>query len=537
MKEVPLSIAVAINRALVEQPLFADDVEPATEPARASAFSDVVQKAARGYAVPGSKYVRRWRGKGGKWEYGYGDEGKGKGKAEQLDLFGMTVQEVLDAPPSEFGSTVQYDPSKPWTDPSWTPELESYDTILVNSSAGKDSQAMLDRVVRLCDERGISRDKILVVHADLGKVEWDGTRELAEEQAKHYGLRFEVVEREQGDLLEQVRDRYDRMQQREKDVALLAEQGVSTFGELVALGKERLAEMLPEPDTHRSFAPMQRAVQLLKSARKKDPDAPVDFGASVPWPSSQARYCTSDQKTSQINKLIKRLGSDRVLSCLGIRAQESPARAKKAGFGTNNAASNQTRHVDYWYPIFGWTEEQVWHTIEESGVPHHFAYDKGMSRLSCAFCVFASKEDLAIAAENNPELFKEYLRLEQEVGATFQPHSSLADTVAAVQARRREQHYGDKVPLSALSLSKGGDIDVGPLLEALHVVMAMHPPRAITVDWKDGGACLHVDTGDDSVHVAYMQGPHARAGSVFAAAAAEAHGLPFEQHGTPPPVD
>jgi 3'-phosphoadenosine 5'-phosphosulfate sulfotransferase (PAPS reductase)/FAD synthetase len=86
------------------------------------------------------------------------------------------------------------------------PLLSSYDILLVNSSAGKDSQAMLTHIVKMAREQGVA-DRIVVVHCDLGRVEWKGTRELAEEQAKHYGCRFEVVSRKQGDLLTHVEER------------------------------------------------------------------------------------------------------------------------------------------------------------------------------------------------------------------------------------------------------------------------------------------------------------------------------------------
>jgi 3'-phosphoadenosine 5'-phosphosulfate sulfotransferase (PAPS reductase)/FAD synthetase len=72
------------------------------------------------------------------------------------------------------------------------PDLAVYDVVLVNSSAGKDSQAALDVTVAAADKAGV-RDRVVVVHADLGRVEWPGTRELAQEHAEHYGLRFEAV--------------------------------------------------------------------------------------------------------------------------------------------------------------------------------------------------------------------------------------------------------------------------------------------------------------------------------------------------------
>src|SRR5438046_10504548 len=66
---------------------------------------------------------------------------------------------------------------------------------------------MLDYVVELCDKAVIPRSRLVVAHADLGRVEWPGTRELAEEQARHYGLAFYTVRRLQGDLLEHIAQR------------------------------------------------------------------------------------------------------------------------------------------------------------------------------------------------------------------------------------------------------------------------------------------------------------------------------------------
>lgn len=50
-------------------------------------------------------------------------------------------------------------------------------------------------------------DRLVAVHCDLGRVEWQGTRELGEAQAKHYGIRFQVVKKNGGDLLEHIEKR------------------------------------------------------------------------------------------------------------------------------------------------------------------------------------------------------------------------------------------------------------------------------------------------------------------------------------------
>ena len=244
-------------------------------------------------------------------------------------------------------------------------DLSKFDIVLVNSSAGKDSQAMLTVINEMAVEQGV-QDRIVVVHSDLGRVEWEGVRELAEEQARHYGNRFEVVSRPQGDLLDHVEQR--RM-----------------------------------------------------------------------WPSSNARYCTSDHKRGQIYKVMTKLVTEmslarpvKILNCLGIRAQESPARAKKNPFQHDGSASNGKRDVTTWYPIFDWTVEQVWETIYRSGVRWHWAYDAGMSRLSCVFCVFASRKDLLIAARHNPNLLEQYVAVENRISHTFRKDLSLVQIKAAV---------------------------------------------------------------------------------------------------------
>jgi 3'-phosphoadenosine 5'-phosphosulfate sulfotransferase (PAPS reductase)/FAD synthetase len=77
------------------------------------------------------------------------------------------------------------------------PDLAAADDIIVSSSGGKDSQAMLDVVMALADTAGV-RDRVVVLHCDLGvtpgghTVEWPDTADIARRQADHYGLPFEV---------------------------------------------------------------------------------------------------------------------------------------------------------------------------------------------------------------------------------------------------------------------------------------------------------------------------------------------------------
>jgi 3'-phosphoadenosine 5'-phosphosulfate sulfotransferase (PAPS reductase)/FAD synthetase len=248
------------------------------------------------------------------------------------------------------------------------PDLTSYHWIVISSSAGKDSQAMLDFIVEPCDQVHIPRHRLLVAHADLGRVEWPGPRELAEEQAKHYGLTFIAIARPQGDLLEHI-----------------AERGM--------------------------------------------------------FPSPAARFCTSDHKRAQVMKIFTQLTARsqqagirtvRILSCMGLRAEESPARARRQPFSWDERASNSKRHVDTWLPIHSWNVQQVWQRIRASGVSHHPAYDLGMPRLSCCFCIFSPRSALLLAGKHNPELLSEYVEVEKRIGHSFRLELPLASIQKAL---------------------------------------------------------------------------------------------------------
>lgn len=269
-----------------------------------------------------------------------------------------------------------------------SPDLTAFDYIVINSSAGKDSQAMLDYLVEIADAAGVARDRLIVVHADLGRVEWAGTRELAEEQAAHYGLRFEVVSRDQ-DLLDHI-------------------------------------------EAHGKF------------------------------PDSKNRYCTSGHKRDQIARLFTKLAAEgrellgrdgrpaTILNCLGLRAEESTARARKVALGPNNRKANNsgTRTVTDWLPILDWTLAEVWARIKASGVRSHDAYRLGMSRLSCVFCVLASKADLKIAAKANPALLDAYCNVEAKIGHRFTDKRSLASLHDEVRSE------GDEVELRITATPK-----------------------------------------------------------------------------------
>jgi len=153
------------------------------------------------------------------------------------------------------------------------------------------------------------------------------------------------------------------------------------------------------------------------------------------WPDAKNRYCTSEFKRGPGGRIITKLYRESpgdVLNIFGYRAQESLARSLRPVFAKNSRFSNKSRTVMDWLPIHALTVEEVWASIHESGVPYHPAYDLGMSRLSCAFCILASKKDLKISARANPKLLRRYVDLEERMGHSFQHKQSLADIEKSV---------------------------------------------------------------------------------------------------------
>jgi 3'-phosphoadenosine 5'-phosphosulfate sulfotransferase (PAPS reductase)/FAD synthetase len=265
--------------------------------------------------------------------------------------------------------------------PEVVPDLTSYQVILASISGGKDSQSMLAVLAGQAQRAGVL-DRVTCVFADLGEDEWPGTAEIAAEQAAHYGLRFITV-----------------------------------------------CKTISDPVTG-----LSRPQSLLEYIEHRGR-----------WPRAQQRYCTSDMKRGPIRTVMTRLvreqreagitGRVRLLHVMGLRAQESAARRLLSPFSHDPASSNATRReVDLWLPVHSWTTDQVWEHIRQSGVRYHPAYDAGMPRLSCRFCVLASRSALIRAAQLDPAGARKRAALEQRMGHNFRQDLSMAQIIREAEA-------------------------------------------------------------------------------------------------------
>ena len=162
--------------------------------------------------------------------------------------------------------------------------------------------------------------------------------------------------------------------------------------------------------------------------------APVASGKSLlqrieergKFPGPQFRFCTSEHKTGPIQRELRRYlkahprFNGRLVNCLGIRRNESSARAKRVPWRRNERMSVAGREVFDWLPIFDLSTEDVFRVIRDAGHSPHWIY-RHLSRCSCSFCIFSSPDDLRRAAELRPGLYRRYSELEQRIGHTLSP--------------------------------------------------------------------------------------------------------------------
>lgn len=219
-----------------------------------------------------------------------------------------------------------------------------------------DSGGKDSQAMRIVMRGLVPASSMIVVHAALGEVEWPGALEHAQAGAERDGIPFVVA------------------------------RSVKTFFQMVE---------------HRFLV---------------RPTSPC-------WPSAANRQCTSDLKRGPIEREVRRVAKERglkmVVNCMGIRAEESSARAKLNPLKRSDRNSVAGRDWWDWLPIYDMTRPGVFATIASAGETPHPAYAAGNDRLSCMFCIMGSKNDLRHAANANPALYRKYLEAEDRTGYTM----------------------------------------------------------------------------------------------------------------------
>lgn len=246
-------------------------------------------------------------------------------------------------------------------------------------SGGKDGSAAASATLRALDELGHTGPRVLI-HSDLGRVEWAASLPTCEGLAARLGLELMVVRRPAGDMLDRWLTRW-------------------------ANNVERYASL--------------SCVKLI-----------------LPWSTASMRFCTSELKTAIICRaLAQRFPGHTILSVTGIRRDESPKRAKalvSQAQAKLTSVSHRTTGLD-WKPILDWSLDDVWAEHRRAGLPVHPAYTTwGSSRVSCAFCILGSQGDLvkSAACPENQDIYRAQVDLELTSTFAFQDRQWLADVAS-----------------------------------------------------------------------------------------------------------
>lgn len=246
--------------------------------------------------------------------------------------------------------------------------------IAVGVSGGKDSQAAALATFAYLNSLGHSGPRILI-HADLGMVEWDDSLRICEELADHLHCDLVVVRRKAGGLMERWESRW------------------------------------------------------LSSKTRYETLSTVTL---VPcWSTPAMRFCTSELKTHVIMAELKaRFKGQKILNVIGVRHEESAARARMS-----IADPDANAQVWTWRPIIELTTDEVFAMIDRSGLAPHPAYRvHGMTRVSCRFCIMSNIADLtaASAVPESHDLYRRMVQLEIDSGFAFQGSRWLGDVAPSL---------------------------------------------------------------------------------------------------------
>lgn len=251
--------------------------------------------------------------------------------------------------------------------------------FVVSHSGGKDSQAMMIHLI----ESGVPAEQMVVIHADLGAVEWGGAKDIARRNAEAAGVPF-IVATARRSLLQMVKERFEKRPE---------------------------VPSWPSSSTRQCTSDLKRG-PIAREAR---------------------RYATAN-------------GFTLVLNCMGFRSEESPARAKRPVLAAVKSNTTKTRDWFDFLPILDWDTQQVFQAIADDGQEPHHAYGakkvagrwvtEGNDRLSCVFCIMASAKDIAHGAQERPELAAEYIALEEATGYTM--HISRKPLTQLIEEGRKQ---------------------------------------------------------------------------------------------------
>lgn len=230
-------------------------------------------------------------------------------------------------------------------------EVHQSQALFVSHSGGKDSQAMLSLLVRM----GF-KGKIVVVHSDLGEMEWEPMHHWI--KSISFDLEVHVV---------------------------------------------KAAE---------SFFEMCERTGRLPSGKQQ---YCTDILKTQPIKAFIHDYMTKHNLTHAINVTgMRAQESKRRAAKLPFSLSQGDG---TSGMHMPKKYPDHTIHD--WNPIFDYTTVEVFAEIAHAGQAPHELYSMGFSRLSCVFCINGKIEEHQKAADMRPELALKIANLERKLGKAY----------------------------------------------------------------------------------------------------------------------
>lgn len=246
---------------------------------------------------------------------------------------------------------------------------------VLSTSGGKDSTAMWILAVK---EQGLD---VLPVFADTGN-----------EHPMTYQY-IEYLEQQLGEIKRVVPDFTEQIAKKRIYVSEHWE------AKLIAAGKSaaEASEII------------ERALQFLKPTGNPFLDLCIWKGR---FPSTKARFCTQFLKIIPIAEqvyfpILDRGGS--VVSWQGVRAAESPARAKMT------EREGTPEGYEIYRPLLRWSAADVFKLHKRHGIDPNPLYKLGMSRVGCMPCVNVNKDELYEINRRFPQEIKRIAEWERLV--------------------------------------------------------------------------------------------------------------------------
>ena len=132
------------------------------------------------------------------------------------------------------------------------------------------------------------------------------------------------------------------------------------------------------------------------------------------FPSRQRRFCTQELKVLPMQRHLRTLvdGGDDVVNAVGIRHEESAARARLAEWEWSEGFD-----CEVWRPLIHWPAEDVVAIHKRHGLRPNPLYLKGAQRVGCWPCIYARKAEVRLVADVDPARIDLLRDLEAEVAA------------------------------------------------------------------------------------------------------------------------